>query len=118
MAFLLSTKKEPLIELAEDLGLIAEASLSKPKKKDLIVKIPDCWYWDRTRDKASHDPIPIPLGYRGHPDYVEEDVKLMFDSIVKDRIRKEEKEEKFQREELEYELEKLRIYRLKIMPIQ
>ncbi|GFX79601.1 retrovirus-related Pol polyprotein from transposon 17.6 [Trichonephila clavipes] len=23
------------------------------------------WYWDRTRDKASHDPIPIPLGYRG-----------------------------------------------------
>ncbi|GFT30699.1 transposable element Tcb1 transposase [Trichonephila clavipes] len=23
-------------------------------------------YWDRTRDKASHDPIPIPLGYRGH----------------------------------------------------
>ncbi|GFU26054.1 hypothetical protein TNCV_5105281 [Trichonephila clavipes] len=24
------------------------------------------WYWARTRDKASHDPIPIPLGYRGH----------------------------------------------------
>ncbi|GFT83568.1 uncharacterized protein TNCV_4866301 [Trichonephila clavipes] len=23
------------------------------------------WYWARTRDKASHDPIPIPLGYRG-----------------------------------------------------
>ncbi|GFV04642.1 hypothetical protein TNCV_295191 [Trichonephila clavipes] len=23
-------------------------------------------YWVRTRDKASHDPIPIPLGYRGH----------------------------------------------------
>ncbi|GFV08836.1 uncharacterized protein TNCV_3820791 [Trichonephila clavipes] len=23
------------------------------------------WYWDRTRDQASHDPIPIPLGYRG-----------------------------------------------------
>ncbi|GFV69141.1 hypothetical protein TNCV_874141 [Trichonephila clavipes] len=23
------------------------------------------WYWDRTRDKASHDPMPIPLGYRG-----------------------------------------------------
>ncbi|GFT92953.1 hypothetical protein TNCV_740961 [Trichonephila clavipes] len=20
------------------------------------------WYWARTRDKASHDPIPIPLG--------------------------------------------------------
>ncbi|GFU67201.1 hypothetical protein TNCV_4689331 [Trichonephila clavipes] len=25
------------------------------------------WYWARTRDKASHDPMPIPLGYRGHP---------------------------------------------------
>ncbi|GFV61119.1 hypothetical protein TNCV_2099941 [Trichonephila clavipes] len=24
------------------------------------------WYWARTRDKASHDPMPIPLGYRGH----------------------------------------------------
>ncbi|GFW54208.1 hypothetical protein TNCV_4372821 [Trichonephila clavipes] len=22
------------------------------------------WYWDRTRDKASHNSIPIPLGYR------------------------------------------------------
>ncbi|GFW53864.1 hypothetical protein TNCV_2446561 [Trichonephila clavipes] len=22
------------------------------------------WYWARTRDKASHDPIPIPLGYQ------------------------------------------------------
>ncbi|GFY19720.1 hypothetical protein TNCV_4648921 [Trichonephila clavipes] len=22
------------------------------------------WYWARTRDKASHDPKPIPLGYR------------------------------------------------------
>ncbi|GFU88678.1 hypothetical protein TNCV_4443551 [Trichonephila clavipes] len=25
----------------------------------------DQWYWARTRDQASHDPIPIPLGYRG-----------------------------------------------------
>ncbi|GFY34663.1 hypothetical protein TNCV_1373541 [Trichonephila clavipes] len=25
-----------------------------------------CWYWARTCDKASHGPIPIPLGYRGH----------------------------------------------------
>ncbi|GFV91239.1 transposable element Tcb1 transposase [Trichonephila clavipes] len=24
------------------------------------------WYWARTRDKASHDPMHIPLGYRGH----------------------------------------------------
>ncbi|GFY15123.1 peptidase A2 domain-containing protein [Trichonephila clavipes] len=80
MAFLLSKKKEHLIELAEELGLIVEASLTKPKLKDLIVK---------------------------SPDYIENDVKVMIDSIVKDRIRTEE--EKLRREEHEYELEKLRI---------
>ncbi|GFW20313.1 hypothetical protein TNCV_3457511 [Trichonephila clavipes] len=31
------------------------------------------WYWGRTRDKASHDLIPIPLGYRG-PNLVDRDV--------------------------------------------
>ncbi|GFW98078.1 transposon Ty3-I Gag-Pol polyprotein [Trichonephila clavipes] len=41
MAFLPSKKKEHLIELAEELGLIVEASLTKPKLKDLIVKSPD-----------------------------------------------------------------------------
>ncbi|GFX04800.1 hypothetical protein TNCV_2247831 [Trichonephila clavipes] len=25
------------------------------------------WHWARTRDKASHGPIPIPIGFRGHP---------------------------------------------------
>ncbi|GFW18108.1 hypothetical protein TNCV_4006481 [Trichonephila clavipes] len=81
MAFLLSKKKEHLIELAEELGLIVEASLTKlkdPKLKDLIVK---------------------------SPDYIEDDVKVMIDSIVKDRIRTEE--EKLRREQREYE-EKLR----------
>ncbi|GFV56970.1 histone-lysine N-methyltransferase SETMAR [Trichonephila clavipes] len=29
------------------------------------------WYWARTRDKASHGPIPIPLGYRGHTNYLQ-----------------------------------------------
>ncbi|GFT47063.1 transposon Tf2-6 polyprotein [Trichonephila clavipes] len=91
MAFLLSKKKEHLIELAEELGLIVEASLTKPKLKDLIVK---------------------------STDYIEDDVKVMIDSIVKDRIRTEEEklrreqreyEEKLRREEREYELEKLRI---------
>ncbi|GFV40044.1 hypothetical protein TNCV_2783631 [Trichonephila clavipes] len=67
-------------ELAEELGLIVEASLTKPKLKDLIVK---------------------------SPDYIEDDVKVMIDSIVKDRIRTEEKEEKLRREQREYE-EKLR----------
>ncbi|GFS63117.1 transposon Tf2-6 polyprotein [Trichonephila clavipes] len=78
MAFLLSKKKEHLIELAEELGLIVEASLTKPKLKDLIVK---------------------------SPDYIEDDVKVMIDSIVKDRIRTEE--EKLRREQREY-VEKLR----------
>ncbi|GFT77403.1 peptidase A2 domain-containing protein [Trichonephila clavipes] len=82
MAFLLSKKKEHLIELAEELGLIVEASLTKPKLKDLIVK---------------------------SPDYIEDDDKVMINSIVKDRIRTEEKEEKLRREQREYELEKLRI---------
>ncbi|GFW93519.1 hypothetical protein TNCV_47221 [Trichonephila clavipes] len=90
MAFLLSKKKEDLIKLAEELGLIVEAGLTKPKLKDLIVK---------------------------SPDYVEEDVKVMFDSIVKDRIRTEEKEEKLRREEREYELERNCEYRLKRMSI-
>ncbi|GFV57637.1 hypothetical protein TNCV_3132251 [Trichonephila clavipes] len=76
MAFLLSKKKEHLIELAEELGLIVEASLTKPKLKDLIVK---------------------------NSDYIEDDVKVMIDSIVKDRIRTEEKEEKSRREQREYE---------------
>ncbi|GFV75548.1 uncharacterized protein TNCV_2239971 [Trichonephila clavipes] len=30
------------------------------------------WNWARTRDKACHDPIPIPLGYRGHSSRLEE----------------------------------------------
>ncbi|GFY69022.1 transposon Tf2-6 polyprotein [Trichonephila inaurata madagascariensis] len=41
MAFFLSKKKEDLIELAEELGLIVEAGLTKPKLKDHIVKSPD-----------------------------------------------------------------------------
>ncbi|GFY42708.1 hypothetical protein TNIN_427191, partial [Trichonephila inaurata madagascariensis] len=57
---------EDLIELAEELGLIVEAGFTKPNLKDLIVK---------------------------SPGYVEEDVKVMFDSIVKDRIGKEENDE-------------------------
>ncbi|GFX99267.1 hypothetical protein TNCV_2494481 [Trichonephila clavipes] len=35
------------------------------------------WYWARTRDKASPDPIPIPLGYRGH-NLVNLDLKELF----------------------------------------
>ncbi|GFV22065.1 uncharacterized protein TNCV_4527501 [Trichonephila clavipes] len=36
------------------------------------------WYWARTCDKASHGPIPIPLGYRGHPVPVRQ-VRLLYD---------------------------------------
>ncbi|GFV87807.1 hypothetical protein TNCV_780891 [Trichonephila clavipes] len=35
---------------------------SKDNRHDVVRS----WYWARTRDKASNDPIPIPLGYRGH----------------------------------------------------
>ncbi|GFU58709.1 transposon Ty3-I Gag-Pol polyprotein [Trichonephila clavipes] len=41
------------------------------------------WYWDRTRDQASHDPIPIPLGYRGLPTAeVAEIAKFLLEEIV------------------------------------
>ncbi|GFV96508.1 retrovirus-related Pol polyprotein from transposon 17.6 [Trichonephila clavipes] len=80
MAFLLSKKKEHLIELAEELGLIVEASLTKPKLKDLIVK---------------------------SSDYIEDDVKREYEEKL--RREQREYEEKLRREEREYELEKLRI---------
>ncbi|GFT95109.1 uncharacterized protein TNCV_1473611 [Trichonephila clavipes] len=49
------------------------------------------WYWARTRDKASHGPIPIPLGYRGHasPSEQEEDERgPMLTSAIKDLLKK------------------------------
>ncbi|GFW70936.1 retrovirus-related Pol polyprotein from transposon 17.6 [Trichonephila clavipes] len=102
MAFLLSKKKEHLIELAEELGLIVEAGLTKPKIKDLIVK---------------------------SPNYVEEDVKREYEEKLRreereyeeklrreereyeEKLRREEREyeEKLRREEREYEIKKLRI---------
>ncbi|GBO39603.1 Transposon Tf2-9 polyprotein [Araneus ventricosus] len=111
MAFLLARRKEDLMTLAADLHLTFEASFTKLKLKELIVK---------------------------SPDYVEDDVKKMLDGIVEERtkgeekaekekmrkeereekirkeekeekIRREEKEERMQKEEREYELEKLRI---------
>ncbi|GFV95097.1 transposon Tf2-6 polyprotein [Trichonephila clavipes] len=74
------TENQRIARTRRRVRLIVEASLTKPKLKDLIVK---------------------------SPDYIEDDVKVMIDSIVKDRIRTEE--EKLRREEREYELEKLRI---------
>ncbi|GFU10807.1 hypothetical protein TNCV_2388071 [Trichonephila clavipes] len=91
MAFLLSKKKEHLIELAEELGLIVEASLTKPKLKDLIVK---------------------------SSDYIEDYVKREYEEKLRreqreyeEKLRREQREyeEKLRREEREYELEKLRI---------
>ncbi|GFU52075.1 transposable element Tc1 transposase [Trichonephila clavipes] len=38
----------------------------------IIAKLEVLWYWARTRGKASHGPIPIPLGYRGHWEKLEE----------------------------------------------
>ncbi|GFV50473.1 hypothetical protein TNCV_1861541 [Trichonephila clavipes] len=36
-----------------------------------IARVQRSWYWARTRNNASHDPIPIPLGYRGHKEFQE-----------------------------------------------
>ncbi|GFV08621.1 hypothetical protein TNCV_3868951 [Trichonephila clavipes] len=36
--------------------------------------------WARARDKASHGPIPIPLGYRGHTVSSEEFVEVYDDN--------------------------------------
>ncbi|GBO23853.1 hypothetical protein AVEN_165623-1 [Araneus ventricosus] len=67
MAFLLARRKEDLMTLAADLDLTFEASFSKLKLKELIVK---------------------------SPDYVEDDVKKMLDGIVEERTKGEEKAEK------------------------
>ncbi|GBM05090.1 hypothetical protein AVEN_9243-1 [Araneus ventricosus] len=119
MAFLLARRKEDLMTLAADLDLTFEASFTKLKLKELIVK---------------------------SPDYVEDDVKKMLDGIVEERtkgeekaekekmrrdekeekmrreekeekIRREEKEKRMQNEEREYELEKLRIQAQRIANI-
>ncbi|GBM10272.1 hypothetical protein AVEN_64014-1 [Araneus ventricosus] len=76
MAFLLARRKEDLITLAADLDLTFEASFTKLKLKELIVK---------------------------SPDYVEDDVKKMLDGIVEERTKGEEKaeKEKIRREEKE-----------------
>ncbi|GBM43085.1 hypothetical protein AVEN_120828-1, partial [Araneus ventricosus] len=101
MAFLLARRKEDFMTLAADLDLTFEASFTKLKLKELIVK---------------------------SPDYVEDDVKKMLDGIVeertkgeekaeKEKMRREEKEERMQKEEREYELEKLRIQAQRIANI-
>ncbi|GFV50223.1 hypothetical protein TNCV_621361 [Trichonephila clavipes] len=53
-----SHRPAALAPAAELGGLL---SLAFPQTRNLSQ-----WYWARTRDKASHGPIPIPLGYRGH----------------------------------------------------
>ncbi|GFY28281.1 hypothetical protein TNCV_4396151 [Trichonephila clavipes] len=40
---------------------IIKMFLNKWNEKENFVDF--VWYWARTRDKANHDPIPIPLGY-------------------------------------------------------
>ncbi|GFV18162.1 HTH_Tnp_Tc3_2 domain-containing protein [Trichonephila clavipes] len=47
-----------------------------PRKLLVLIYQPTAWYWARTRDKANHSPIPIPLGYRGHIGKIEEGRKI------------------------------------------
>ncbi|GFV25802.1 uncharacterized protein TNCV_3867721 [Trichonephila clavipes] len=51
------------------------------------------WYWARTCDKASHSPIPIPLGYRGRKKSRREETvaPTTSDYNLRPRIRKREK---------------------------
>ncbi|GFS50313.1 uncharacterized protein TNCV_1638212 [Trichonephila clavipes] len=42
------------------------------------------WYWARTCDKASHSPIPIPLGYRGHRIF-RESFRLTASRVARDK---------------------------------
>ncbi|GFU96935.1 hypothetical protein TNCV_483751 [Trichonephila clavipes] len=44
------------------------------------------WYWARTRDKASHGPIPIPLGYRGHQTNIGDDYIAEFSDVFREAI--------------------------------
>ncbi|GFU64098.1 retrovirus-related Pol polyprotein from transposon 17.6 [Trichonephila clavipes] len=44
------------------------------------------WYWARTRDKASHSPIPIPLGYRGHMCLCYLDDIIVFSETFEDHL--------------------------------
>ncbi|GFW35239.1 retrovirus-related Pol polyprotein from transposon 412 [Trichonephila clavipes] len=46
------------------------AALFEEVKKNKEIQV-YMWYWAQTRDKESHGPIPIPLGYRGHVNAVE-----------------------------------------------
>ncbi|GFX76581.1 hypothetical protein TNCV_3162991 [Trichonephila clavipes] len=59
MAFLLSKKTDHQIELAKALGLIVEASLTKPKLKDIIVKSADYVEDDvkTPQSKSAHEPL-------------------------------------------------------------
>ncbi|GFW06859.1 uncharacterized protein TNCV_3289581 [Trichonephila clavipes] len=50
---------------AIDIGHVLQRPIARNEKDGLTCKT-IYWYWTRTRDKASHGPIPIPLGYRSH----------------------------------------------------
>ncbi|GFV74401.1 uncharacterized protein TNCV_5128431 [Trichonephila clavipes] len=57
-----------------------------------IVASSSNWYWARTCDKASHSPIPIPLGYRGRKKSRREETvaPTTSDYNLRPRIRKRE----------------------------
>ncbi|GFS61212.1 hypothetical protein TNCV_3104711 [Trichonephila clavipes] len=59
--------KEEAIGLAKIWGITPEFEKKKHRKRASLPYTAGLqWYWARTRDKASHDPMPMPLGYRGH----------------------------------------------------
>ncbi|GFW32013.1 hypothetical protein TNCV_2600401 [Trichonephila clavipes] len=72
---------------------------SRLKHVDALSQYPVMmWYWARTHDKASHGPIPIPLGCRGH-NAQEEDDNIQ---TLKSLLEKQESEEFFERNGILY----------------
>ncbi|GFS76234.1 histone-lysine N-methyltransferase SETMAR [Trichonephila clavipes] len=58
-----------IIEVDRHVSSRSIAQELKIDRKTVLSHLPK-WYWARTRDNASHSPIPIPLGYRGHDPFL------------------------------------------------
>ncbi|GFU65460.1 hypothetical protein TNCV_633831 [Trichonephila clavipes] len=52
----------------------------------LKLKVLTLWHWARTRDKASHGLIPVPLGYRGQPNALERQDSNSDSDVIPARI--------------------------------
>ncbi|GFV82423.1 hypothetical protein TNCV_3982161 [Trichonephila clavipes] len=58
--------KDPPCSEVDAVANVVPAPVDDVGGQERMVLLPEEWYWARTRDKASHGLILIPLGYRGH----------------------------------------------------